>query len=57
MTHPLAAANREPYGPASQAHYADPGYQHDRKKRYPLDSEEHCRAAWSYINQADNAAT
>jgi len=51
----LRAAN-EPYGPASQAHYADPGYQADGKKRYPLDSEAHCRAAWSYINQADNAA-
>lgn len=43
----------EPYGDVK---YADPGYQKDGKKRYPLDSEEHCRAAWSYINQADNAA-
>lgn len=42
-----------PYGDVS---YADPGYQADKKKRYPLDSEAHCRAAWSYINQADNAA-
>jgi len=57
----VAAAGQErdsmqPYGPASQAHYADPGYQADGKKRYPLDSEAHCRAAWSYINQQDNAA-
>lgn len=43
----------EPYG---DVEYADPGYQSDGKKRYPLDSEEHCRAAWSYINQDDNAA-
>lgn len=42
-----------PYGDVS---YADPGYQSDGKKRYPLDSEEHCRSAWSYINQAGNAA-
>ena len=42
-----------PYGDVS---YADPGYQSDGKKRYPLDSEEHCRAAWSYVNQAGNAA-
>jgi len=48
-------AGDEPYGPSAQAHYADPGYQDDGKKRYPLDSEAHCRAAWSYINQADNA--
>jgi peptidoglycan hydrolase-like protein with peptidoglycan-binding domain len=42
----------QPYGDVS---YADPGYQADGKKRYPIDSEEHCKAAWSYINQADNA--
>jgi HK97 family phage prohead protease len=52
----LRANASEPYGPASQAHYADPGYQADGKKRYPLDSEEHCRAAWSYVNQERNAA-
>jgi len=50
------ADSKEPYGPASKAHYADPGYQKDGQKRYPLDSEDHCRAAWSYINQAANAA-
>jgi hypothetical protein len=43
----------KPYGDVK---YADPGYQSDKKKRYPLDSEEHCRAAWSYINQQDNAS-
>lgn len=56
MTHALRAAASEPYGPASKAHYADPGYQSDGKKRYPLDSEAHCRAAWSYINMPKNAA-
>jgi peptidoglycan hydrolase-like protein with peptidoglycan-binding domain len=48
----VKAAADEPYG---DVEYADPGYQADGKKRYPLDSEEHCRAAWSYINQAGNA--
>ena len=43
---------KEPYG---DVEYADPGYQEDGKKRYPLDSEEHCRAAWSYINMPKNA--
>jgi HK97 family phage prohead protease len=46
------AANA-PYGDVA---YADPGYQDDGQKRYPIDTEAHCRAAWSYINQADNAA-
>jgi uncharacterized protein DUF6582 len=35
--------------------YADPGYQADGEKRYPIDSERHIRAAWSYIHQPDNA--
>lgn len=47
------ADTSKPYGDVT---YADPGYQTDGKKRYPLDSEEHCRAAWSYINQAKNAS-
>jgi len=35
--------------------YADPGYQKDKKKRYPIDTEEHIRAAWNYINKGKNA--
>ena len=42
----------KPYG---DVEYADPGYQADGKKRYPLDTEKHIRAAWGYINQEDNA--
>lgn len=41
-----------PYGDVT---YADPGYQADKKKRYPLDSEKHIRAAWNYINKPKNA--
>jgi hypothetical protein len=52
----MATDPKTPYGPKSQVEYADPGYQSDGKARYPLDSEAHCRAAWSYINQAGNAA-
>lgn len=43
--------SKMPYGDVT---YADPGYQKDGKKRYPLDSEGHVRAAWSYINQSKN---
>jgi uncharacterized protein DUF6582 len=49
----MADNPKQPYGDVK---YADPGYQADGKKRYPLDTPEHIRAAWSYINQADNAA-
>jgi Caudovirus prohead serine protease len=41
----------KPYGDVT---YADPGYQEDGKHRYPIDTEEHVRAAWSYINQEKN---
>jgi len=43
-------AVKEPYG---KVKYADPGYKGD-KKRYPIDSEAHVRAAWSYINMPKN---
>ena len=40
----------EPYGDVT---YADPGYR-DNKKRYPIDTPDHIRAAWSYINMPKN---
>lgn len=46
------AEKTEPYGDVL---YADPGYR-DNKKRYPINTPEHVRAAWSYINVAKNAA-
>ena len=50
MTKP---APKAPYGDVK---YADPGYQADKKKRYPIDTKEHCQAAWSYINKDSNAS-
>ncbi len=43
-------AATEPYGDVT---YADPGYR-ENKKRYPIDTPEHIRAAWSYINVPKN---
>jgi len=37
------------------SNYADPGYQKDGKKRYPLNSAARVRSAWSYINAPKNA--
>jgi peptidoglycan hydrolase-like protein with peptidoglycan-binding domain len=51
----LIAASVE-YAHTEAHHYADMGYQSDGKKRYALDSEAECRAAWSYINMPKNAA-
>lgn len=47
-----AATTPSKYG---DVEYADPGFQGD-KKRYPLDTEKHVRAAWSYIHMPKNAA-
>jgi len=49
----MASNPKQPYGDVT---YADPGYQSDKKKRYPIDTAEHVRAAWSYINKANNAS-
>ncbi|MGO1049788.1 phage major capsid protein [Crossiella sp. CA198] len=43
----------KPYG---EVEYADPGYQADGKKRYPIDTAKHVKAAWSYISRPANAA-
>ena len=45
--------DKTPYGDVS---YADPGYQKDGKKRYPVDTKEHVTAAWEYINHEAEAA-
>ncbi len=45
---------KAPYG--EETEYADPGYQSDKKKRYPIDTEEHIRAAWNYIHKPKNAS-
>ena len=36
--------------------YGDVKYADTTNKKYPIDTEEHIRAAWSYINHKDNAA-
>ena len=36
--------------------YGDVKYADPTNNKYPIDTEEHIRAAWSYINHKDNAA-
>ena len=36
--------------------YGDVTFADPTNKKYPIDSPEHVRAAWSYINHKDNAA-
>jgi hypothetical protein len=43
----------KPYG---DVQYADPGYQSDKKKRYPIDNRAHAKAALAYLSKKANAA-
>lgn len=48
----MPGKGKYPYG---KTKYADPGYQKDKQKRYPIDTERHIRAAWNYIHKTKNA--
>jgi len=47
----IALAAGKADGPYGKVTYADP-----KNKKYPIDTAEHAKAAWSYINQEKNAA-
>src|SRR5262249_21207158 len=51
----LRCLDNPPAPPLDPVEYADPGYQPDGQKRYPIDSDRHIRAAWAYIHQPRNA--
>ena len=48
---------REDVSPKEGVHeYGNVEFADPTNKKYPIDSAEHVRAAWSYINHKDNAA-
>ena len=48
---------REDVNPESgEDKYGDVKFADPVNNKYPIDTEEHVRAAWSYINHKDNAA-
>jgi hypothetical protein len=48
---------REDTDPAyGENKYGDVKFADPVNNKYPIDTEEHVRAAWSYINHKDNAA-
>lgn len=50
-------ANREDTSPTEGEHqYGDVPFADPTNKKYPIDTEEHIRAAWNYINHPDAAA-
>jgi hypothetical protein len=53
---PTLQAQSKDNPPYGDVEYADPGYQEDKVKRYPIDTAEHIRAAWNYINKEENSS-
>lgn len=54
---PKRVAKREDTDPKEGEHkYGDVKFADEKNKKYPIDTEEHIRAAWNYINKEKNAA-
>ncbi|MDT0212731.1 hypothetical protein Q9R29_02435 [Rothia sp. ARF10] len=50
-------SRRDDVDPAEgEREYGDVTFADPTNKKYPIDTEEHVRAAWSYINKRSNAA-
>ncbi|GAB3942793.1 hypothetical protein GCM10028805_07960 [Spirosoma harenae] len=50
-------SRRDDTSPTEGEHkYGDVDFADRTNKKYPIDTPEHVRAAWSYINHKDNAA-
>ncbi|GAB3702903.1 hypothetical protein GCM10027592_32790 [Spirosoma flavus] len=48
---------RDDVNPSEGEHkYGDVTFADQTNKKYPIDTPEHVRAAWSYINHKDNAS-
>jgi HK97 family phage major capsid protein len=51
-----AIGKREDVNPErGKAEYGDVTFADEKNKKYPIDTEEHIRAAWNYINKEGNA--
>jgi len=52
-----AIEKREDVSPESgKSKYGDVDFADEKNKKYPIDTEDHIRAAWNYINKRANAA-
>ncbi len=50
-------ARRDDVSPTQGEHkYGDVEFADPTNKKYPVDTSEHIRAAWNFINHVDNAA-
>lgn len=57
MTKDPKIDRRDDVRPSDGEHkYGDVEFADQTNKKYPIDTPEHVRAAWNYINHKDNAA-
>jgi hypothetical protein len=57
MSQPAPIDRRDDVNPdEGTRHYGDVEFADPVNKKYPVDTPEHVRAAWSYIHHQDNAA-
>ncbi|MFI5831082.1 DUF6582 domain-containing protein [Streptomyces sp. NPDC051578] len=55
LVHTVSEAAAEPAAVESAGPYADPGYQADKEKRYPLDTKARAKTAWARVHESEVA--
>ncbi|WP_345191700.1 DUF6582 domain-containing protein [Streptomyces lavendulae] len=55
LVHTVSEAAAEPAPVGGTGSFADPGYQADKAKRFPLDTKAQAKAAWASVHESDTA--
>lgn len=55
LVHTVSETAAQPVAVESAGTYADPGYQTDKAKRYPLDTKARAKTAWARVHESEVA--
>ncbi|MFK0222229.1 DUF6582 domain-containing protein [Streptomyces vinaceus] len=55
LVHTVSETAAEPAAVESAGIYADPGYQADKEKRFPLDTKAQAKTAWRRVHESETA--
>ncbi|KIF00861.1 hypothetical protein PL81_38765 [Streptomyces sp. RSD-27] len=55
LVHTVSETAAQPAAVESAGTYADPGYQADKEKRYPLDTKARAKTAWARVHESEVA--
>ncbi|MCY0917052.1 hypothetical protein OS965_02525 [Streptomyces sp. H27-G5] len=55
LVHTVSETADQPAAVEAAGPYADPGYQADKTKRYPLDTKAHAKSAWVRVHESETA--